>query len=80
MGVNALEITSADGTKVMRFSAQNLKVENVRWSLASIDGQALPEGVSAQAIFTPAESPQPRDQKIQSMVTPVVIPSLGHII
>ncbi len=57
LGVNALEITSADGTKVMRFSAQNLKVENVRWSLASIDGQALPEGVSAQAIFTPAESP-----------------------
>lgn len=57
LGVNALEITSADGTKVMRFAAQNLSLENVRWQLVSIDGGALPEGVSANALFTPSGSP-----------------------
>ncbi len=57
LGVNALEITSADGAQVMRFNAQNIPLENVRWLLASIDGQALPEGVSASALFTPADSP-----------------------
>ena len=57
LGLNALEITSADGRQVMRFSAKHLPLENVRWLLASIDGQALPEGVSADVLFTPAGSP-----------------------
>ncbi len=57
LGVDALEITSADGTQVMRFAAQNLQLENVRWLLASIDGQTLAEGVVASALFTPAGSP-----------------------
>jgi len=56
-GMNALEITSADGTKFMRFSANHLPLENVRWLLASINGQALPEDVSANVLFTPADSP-----------------------
>jgi len=57
LGVKALEITSADGTKVMRFSAAHLPLENVRWQLAAIDGEILPEGVSAHVLFTPADSP-----------------------
>jgi len=57
LAVNALEITSADGTKVMHFTADHLQLENVRWLLTSIDGEALPEGVSANVLFTPADSP-----------------------
>ena len=56
LGVNALEIMAVDGS-ILRFSARHLPLENVRWLLASIDGQALPEGVSADALFTPADSP-----------------------
>jgi len=57
LGIEALEISNADGTQVLRFSAQHLPLENVRWLLASIDGQAMPEGVNANLIFTPANSP-----------------------
>jgi len=56
LGINALEITTTDGA-VLHFSAQHLPLENVRWLLASIDGQAVPEGVNANLIFTPANSP-----------------------
>jgi len=57
LGIDALEISTADGTQVMRFSARHLPLENVRWVLASIDGQPLPEDVSANVLFTPANSP-----------------------
>ena len=63
LGVNALEISAADGTQVMRFSARHLPLENVRWLLASIDGQALPEDVSANVLFTPAGSPAAQGQE-----------------
>ena len=48
-----LEITYANGAAVLRFSAQHLPLENVRWVLASIDGQPLPSEVVAFAVFTP---------------------------
>ncbi len=56
LGINALEISTADGA-VLRYSAQHLPLENVHWSLAAIDGQAVPEGVTANALFIPAGSP-----------------------
>jgi len=34
-----------------------LPLENVRWKLASIDGNPIPESVLANALFTPAGSP-----------------------
>jgi heat shock protein HslJ len=42
---------------MLRFSAQHLSLENVRWQLASIDGQLVPEGVVANVLFTPAGTP-----------------------
>ena len=57
LGIDALEITADNGKQVLRFSAQPLPLENVRWQLASINGQPLPVGVSANVIFTPAHSP-----------------------
>jgi heat shock protein HslJ len=48
-----LEITYANGAAVLRYSSVHLPVENVRWVLTAIDGQPLPEGVEATAIFTP---------------------------
>ena len=57
LGIDALEIRSGDGSQVMRFSSQNLPLENVRWQLSSINGQPLPEGVSVNVIFTPGDSP-----------------------
>jgi len=57
LGVNALEIMIAGGTKVMRFSAQHLPLENVRWQLTSINKLPLPKGTSANLLFTPADSP-----------------------
>ena len=55
LGLGALDITTIDG-RMLRFSAQHLPLENVRWKLASIDGQLLPDGVVATALFTPANS------------------------
>jgi len=57
LGIDALEIRSDDGSQVMRFSSQNLPLENVRWKLSSINGQPLPEDVTANVIFIPADSP-----------------------
>ncbi len=57
LGVNSLEIAAGDGTQVMRFNARHLPLENVRWSLAAVDGRSLPEGVSASLLFTPSDSP-----------------------
>jgi heat shock protein HslJ len=62
LGINALEFSTADGT-VLRYSAQHLPLENVRWSLAAIDGQAVPEGVTANALFIPAGSPDAQGDK-----------------
>ena len=56
LGLRALDITTADGSSMLRFSAQHLPLENVRWQLASIDGKPLPGGVSANVLFTPADS------------------------
>ena len=55
LGLGALDITTTDG-RMLRFSAQHLPLENVRWKLALIDGQLLPDGVVATALFTPADS------------------------
>ena len=57
LGLDALDITSADGSSMLRFSAQHLPLENVRWQLASIDGVSVPEGVVANVLFTPAGTP-----------------------
>jgi heat shock protein HslJ len=50
-----LEITYGGGGGVLLFSAQHLPLENVRWVLRSVDGQALPLGVEATAVFTPGQ-------------------------
>jgi len=60
LGLGALDITTADGSSMLRFSAQNLSLENVRWQLASIDGVLVPEGVVATVLFTPAGTPMNR--------------------
>jgi heat shock protein HslJ len=52
VGNGLLEITYADGAAVMRFSALDMPLENVRWVLTSIDGQPLPAGVQTTALFT----------------------------
>jgi len=57
LGLGALDITTADGSKMLRFSAKHLPLENVRWNLASIDGVLVPEGVVATVLFTPAGHP-----------------------
>jgi len=57
LGLGALDITSADGASMLRFSAQHLPLENVRWNLASIDGVLVPEGVVATVLFTPVGHP-----------------------
>ena len=62
LGINALEIMTGDGS-VLRFSAQHLSLENVRWLLASINGEAVPEGVNAQVLFTPASSPAAQNEE-----------------
>lgn len=64
IGINALEIITADGAQLMRFTAQqDFPLENVRWLLASVDGQLLPEGVTASALFTPADSPAAQQEE-----------------
>jgi len=62
LGIRALEITTTDGS-VLRFSAQHLPLENVRWLLASIDGQAVPEDIHANVLFTPANSPAAQSEE-----------------
>ena len=57
LGLGALDITTADGASMLRFSAQHLSLENVRWRLASINGASIPEGVVATLLFTPAGTP-----------------------
>ncbi len=57
LGLGALDIVSADGSSMLRFSAQHLPLENVRWKLASVNGVAVPEGVVATVLFTPAGTP-----------------------
>jgi len=57
LGLGALDVTTADGTKMLRFSAQHLPLENVRWNLASINGVLVPEGVVATVLFTPVGHP-----------------------
>ena len=57
LGLGALDITTADGSNMLRFSAQHLPLENVRWLLASIDGVLVPEGLVATVLFTPAGTP-----------------------
>jgi heat shock protein HslJ len=56
LGINALEITSLDGS-VLQFSAQHLPLENVSWLLAAVDGQVVPDSITANALFIPAGSP-----------------------
>jgi len=56
LGINALELTSVDGS-VLQFSAQHLPLENVRWILAAVDGQVVPDNITANALFAPAGSP-----------------------
>ena len=56
LGLDALDITTG-GNSILRFSAQHLALENVRWQLASINGQLLPNGLIANVLFTPAGSP-----------------------
>jgi len=63
LGLGALDITTADGTSMLRFSAQHLSLENVRWQLASIDGVLVPEGVVATVLFTPAGTPMNRGEE-----------------
>ncbi len=62
LGYKALEIVTADGS-VLRFSAQHQALENVRWLLAAIDGQAVPEDVNANLLFTPADSPAAQSEE-----------------
>jgi heat shock protein HslJ len=57
LGLGALDITTADGSSMLRFSAQHLTLENVRWRLASINGASIAEGVVATVLFTPAGTP-----------------------
>jgi heat shock protein HslJ len=57
LGLGALDIITADGSSMLRFSAQHLPLENVRWKLASINGASIPEGVVATVLFTPAGTP-----------------------
>jgi len=57
LGLSALDINSADGSSMLRFSAQHLPLENVRWQLASIDGVSVPDGLVATVLFTPAGTP-----------------------
>ena len=63
LGLGALDITTADGTSMLRFSAQHLPLENVRWKLTSIDGVLVPEGVVATVLFTPAGTPMNRGEE-----------------
>jgi len=63
IGMGTLEISTAGGAEILRFSAQHLPLENVRWLLASIDGQLLPEGVTANMTFTPGDSPAAQGQE-----------------
>ena len=58
LGLGALDITTADGSNMLRFSAQHLPLENVRWNLVSIDGVLVPEGVVAAVLFTPVGHPE----------------------
>lgn len=55
---DSLEIAYQGGTGKLRFSARHLPLENVRWSLARIDGQPLPDGVQASLTFTPGTEAQ----------------------
>jgi len=57
LGLGTLDITTADGSGMLRFSAQHLPLENVRWKLASVNGVVVPEGVVATVLFTPAGTP-----------------------
>jgi heat shock protein HslJ len=52
---STLELTYGGGAGVLRFSARHLSLENVRWVLSSVDGQSLPFGVEATAMFTPGQ-------------------------
>lgn len=62
LGYKTLEIATADGS-VLRFSAQHLPLENVRWLLASINGEAVPEDLNANVLFTPAKSPAAQSEE-----------------
>jgi len=62
LGINTLEIMANDGS-VLRFSSRHLPLENVRWRLASIDGQAVPEDINANVLFTPANSPAAQSEE-----------------
>jgi heat shock protein HslJ len=53
-----LEITYANGAARLRYSAQHMSLENVRWVLSAIDGQPLPASVNAYVIFTPGQEGQ----------------------
>jgi heat shock protein HslJ len=50
---DSLEISYQAGAGMLHFSASHLPLENVRWTLARIDGQPLPEGVEAHLTLTP---------------------------
>ena len=63
LGLGALDIMTSDGSSMLRFSAQHLPLENVRWQLASINGQLVPDAVTADMIFTPADSPAAQGQE-----------------
>jgi heat shock protein HslJ len=62
---DSLEITYQEGTGTLRFSASHLPLENVRWSLARIDGQPLPDGVQASLTFTPG--PEAQDNQVNGI-------------
>jgi heat shock protein HslJ len=63
LGLGALDIITADGSSMLRFSAQHLPLENVRWQLASVDGVLVPEGVVATVLFNPAGTPANRGEE-----------------
>ncbi|MFN2233279.1 MAG: META domain-containing protein, partial [Anaerolineales bacterium] len=62
LGYKTLEIETSDGS-VLRFSAQHLPLENVRWLLASINGEAVPEDLNVNVLFTPAKSPAAQSEE-----------------
>lgn len=55
IGNGFLEISYADGAGVLRFDANHMPLENIRWVLTLIDGQPLPTGLEPHVIFTPGK-------------------------
>ena len=54
-----LSISYNDGQGILIYSSASLPLEGTLWTLVSVEGEALPEGIEITALFAPGEGDEP---------------------